>query len=127
MNLLLDTHAVIWFSENNKNLSEVAYKYISDVSNDCYISIASIWEMAIKLKIDKLHLEISLKEFVAELERRNFLFLPIEVNHILYLSHLDLHHKDPFDRLLISQSIKENMHLISRDSVFDDYNVKRIW
>jgi PIN domain nuclease of toxin-antitoxin system len=127
MELLLDTHTVIWFSENNGNLSDKAKYLISDTTNNCFVSIVSIWEMAIKIRINKLKLEINLTDFVDELKQRGFVFLPINIAHTILVSELDLHHNDPFDRLLISQSIIEKKQIISRDNIFDNYGIERIW
>jgi PIN domain nuclease of toxin-antitoxin system len=131
MNLLLDTHTIIWFCANSINLSESSKNLISNAKNNIHVSIVSLWEMAIKLKINKLNLDISLESFVQELKLRRFIFLPIKIEHILNVSKLDLYHKDPFDRLLISQAIVENMDIISKDEQFDDYlvdkSILRIW
>lgn len=131
MKYLLDTHTIIWYSENNPKISENIKKLISDSKNQIFISIASIWEMAIKLKINKLNLELPIEEFTEELRIRNFTFLPINIEHIVQTTKLDLNHKDPFDRIIISQAIIENMDLISRDDKFDnfliDININRLW
>ena len=127
MNYLLDTHTVIWFSENNPKLSKVASQYISDTNNNCFVSVASIWEMAIKLKLGKFNLEISLSDFVNVLTQRGFDFLPIKIEHTILVSDLELLHGDPFDRLLISQTIIEQLPIISKDGILDLYGVTRIW
>lgn len=127
MVLLLDTHAVIWFSENSNNLSIKAKNLIQDGSNKCLISIASIWEMAIKLNLKKLHLEMTLSDFINELVIRDFSLMSIKLEHVIKISDLAYHHNDPFDRLLISQSIIEKIPIISKDSVFEKYGIDRIW
>jgi PIN domain nuclease of toxin-antitoxin system len=127
MDFLLDTHTIIWFSQNNEKLSKFARELISDINNNCFISIASIWEMAIKLKLKKLSIDLSLNEFVNELSFRDFKFLDLKLEHVINVSDLDLFHKDPFDRIIISQSIIENIPIISIDQQFDKYPIKRIW
>ena len=127
MNYLLDTHSIIWFSEDNPKLSEKAYNIIKDSNNTLYLSYASIWEMAIKLKIGKLYLEIPLIDYVEEIKKRNIILLPINLDHIVQTSELELIHNDPFDRLIIAQSIIEDFQLISRDSIFDKYGIQRVW
>lgn len=127
MNYLLDTHSIIWFSQNNPKLSKKAKRIISNSENTCFISLATIWEMSIKLKLNKLFLENTLIEFVDELIKRDFILMNIQVEHVITAGSLDLIHNDPFDRLLISQSYLENIPIISKDMVFDNYGVLRIW
>jgi PIN domain nuclease of toxin-antitoxin system len=127
MDFLLDTHTIIWFSQNNEKLSKFAKEIISDINNNCFVSIASIWEMAIKLKLKKLSIDLNLSEFVDELANRDFKFLDLKLEHVINVSELDLFHNDPFDRILISQSIIENIPIISIDQQFDKYPIRRIW
>ncbi len=127
MNYLLDTHSIIWFSGDNPKLSEKANNIIRNSNNTLYLSLASIWEMAIKLKIGKLFLEIPLIDYVEEIQKRSIILLPINLDHIVHTNELKLIHNDPFDRLIIAQSIIEDIQLISRDSVFDKYGIQRVW
>lgn len=128
MNLLLDTHVFIWWSISPKRLSSQVEKLVSNVDNTLFLSLASIWEMQIKSQLGKLDLDVGLSELVQKQQEVNSLnLLPIEVNHIYALTNLADHHKDPFDRLIIAQSIVENIDLISIDKVFDQYLVNRIW
>jgi PIN domain nuclease of toxin-antitoxin system len=127
MNYLLDTHSIIWFSGDSPKLSEKAYNIIRNSNNTLYLSLASIWEMAIKLKIGKLYLEIPLIDYVEEIQKRSIILLPINLDHIVQTNELELIHNDPFDRLIIAQSIIEDIQLISRDSVFDKYGIQRVW
>ena len=127
MNLLLDTHAFLWFSEDSPNLSKNSKSLIENSENNCLISIASLWEMAIKISLGKLKIKIEFKNMVDEIVNHNFTILPITFEHTVELSSLYFHHRDPFDRLLISQAIIENLTLISADEVFDKYEIKRIW
>ena len=127
MNYLLDTHTIICFSVDNSKLSDEVIGIIKDTNNLMYVSLASIWEMAIKLKIKKLLLEIPLIDFVNEIITNNFLILPIEIEHIVYLNNLELYHNDPFDRLIIAQSKCEDLRIISKDIKFDNYDIERVW
>ena len=127
MNFILDTHTIIWFSENNPQLSDRAKDIISEADNDCFVSFVSIWEMAIKIKLDKLILEIELKDFIHELISRDFKLLEIKVDHLLNTMNLPFHHRDPFDRLLISQSQTEDIPIITKDYHFNNYNIQVIW
>jgi PIN domain nuclease of toxin-antitoxin system len=83
--------------------------------------------MAIKLKIRKLYLDIPLIDYVEEIQKRNIIILPIDLDHIVQTIELELIHNDPFDRLIIAQSIKEDVQLISRDTIFDRYDIQRVW
>ena len=127
MNLLLDTHTFLWFSEDNKSLSKNAKSLIEDIENNCIISIASLWEMAIKISLKKLKIKLDFKQMLEEINKHDFMLLPIDFEHTVELTSMEFHHRDPFDRLLIAQSIVENLTIISIDEIFDKYNVKRIW
>lgn len=128
MNLLLDTHSFLWFFEGNAMLSRKAKKAIENVENNKFVSIASIWEIAIKLSIGKLTLAINLEELKKEIVRNNFEILPLDFEHINGLSKLELIHKDPFDRIIISQAISEDYTIISRDTNFQLYSeLKLLW
>ncbi len=127
MNYLIDTQAIIWFAENNDQLSKTARKVMEDDNNVCFVSMATFWEMSIKINIGKLNLnDLSLSEFMDEVAENDFLILDIQRNHILENVLLTLHHRDPFDRLIIAQAISENMQIVSSDSTFDAYNIIRI-
>lgn len=128
MRLLLDTHTFLWFVLNDGKLSNTARQLIEDPSNVIIISPASYWEVAIKVRQKKLELYSSYDEFVKRgIEGNDFEILHIEPRHTSQLTTLPNHHKDPFDRLIISQSIVEQLPIISIDQVFDDYGVKRLW
>jgi PIN domain nuclease of toxin-antitoxin system len=127
MNLLLDTHTFLWFSEDNKSLSHKAKSLIEDSQNNCIISIASIWEMAIKISLKKLNLKLDYKDLLEEIYKHDFILLPIEFEHTVELSSMKFHHRDPFDRLLAAQSKVENLAIISKDEIFDKYEIQRIW
>jgi PIN domain nuclease of toxin-antitoxin system len=115
MNLLLDTHALLWFSEDNPQLSGKAKRAIEDMDNNCFVSMGPIWEIAIKISIGKISLKIDFGALEAELKDRNFDILPISFEHIMLLPQLEFHHRDPFDRLLIAQSLSEGFSLVSNE------------
>ena len=128
MRLQLDTHSFLWFVEGNAQLSPEARRLIEDEDNVKWLSMASVWELAIKISIGKLSLAQPLKEYLAgQMERNGILLLPIALPHVLRIQTLPLHHRDPFDRLIIAQSLTEGMPLISTDTKFDAYGVKRLW
>jgi PIN domain nuclease of toxin-antitoxin system len=128
MKLLLDTHVLIWWSSSSERLSTNVYNLITDTSNTLIFSIASIWEMQIKVQSGKLHLNLSLPNLIERQKQINDIkILPIELDHIYALEGLQNHHRDPFDRILIAQSIVEEIPLLSVDTVFDSYLVQRIW
>jgi PIN domain nuclease of toxin-antitoxin system len=128
VNLLLDTHSFIWFVEDNPSLSSHARTLIEEPTNDVFLSIANIWEMAIKVSLGKLDLSQPFDLFIPnQLLLNDITLLDITVSHTLRVATLPYHHRDPFDRLLIAQSLVEVMPLISIDSVFDAYGVNRLW
>lgn len=125
MKLLLDTHALIWYLEGSLQLPKTARVMIDNAENEVLISAVSLWEMSIKISLGKLKrpLNLSTLELAKHLEVLGFLILPILPTHLDILSSLPFHHKDPFDRLLIAQAIAENIPVLSRDAVFQDYPV----
>jgi len=126
--LLLDTHTFIWWVENAPQLSLNARKILENIDNKCFFSLASSWEMAIKSSIGKLKLTLPIKNYVPEhLAANDFKQLSISFRHVARVESLKWHHRDPFDRLIAAQAIEEKMILVSADSIFDLYNVKRIW
>ena len=130
MRLLLDTHTFLWFVNNAPPLTGTqALSLLQDNKNELLLSVASVWEMAIKAGIGKLALAQPLETFVPAQMRANAIgLLPIEPRHAFHVAQLPLHHRDPFDRLLIAQSIVEGMPLLSADATFDDYaGLQRIW
>lgn len=128
MRLLLDTHALIWWCDGGKQLSPEAFEAIADGHNEAYFSIASAWEMAIKTSLGKLQLQVELENFYRQVcEKHRFQPLRIEMDDCLATEPLPFHHRDPFDRLLVAQSLRQKLALVSRDEVFDLYGVARIW
>ena len=127
MALLLDTQIIIWLEENPANIAnEVRDQILAETT--AYFSKASVWEMAIKIKTGKLSLKQPLDLFIDNFQiDYKFKLLDISLQHIYQTQQLPLHHRDPFDRLLIAQSIIENIAIISSDSIFDAYGIRRIW
>ena len=128
MRYLLDTHAFLWIVAEDARLSLKARDIFSDGSIDIYLSVASIWEMAIKIKLGKLAIEGRLGHFIEKHAiSNNVRLLNISEQHVLPLERLPLHHKDPFDRLLVCQCLEDKFSLLSIDKAFDKYKVKRVW
>lgn len=128
MEVLLDTQAFLWLSSNNPLLTKHAKKVFLDEKNNFHLSIASIWEMAIKSSLEKLKLRPSLERFILnELQENSIDQLQISFQHVIKVKSLPFHHRDPFDRLLIAQALVEEMPILSSNKIFDKYNIKRIW
>src|SRR3972149_11517315 len=126
--LLLDTHVMLWFFWDDPQLSEKAKSLIEDANNRKLVSIASCWEIAIKVGLGKLDLGEPCRSFLPrEIARNNFELLPVSLDHFRMVEGLALHHGDPFDRLLIAQAMVENLSVVSTDAVFDQYGVSRLW
>lgn len=115
-------------SRRAKKLSDNVRNLLMDTNNSWLVSIASIWELQIKYQLGKLNLHLSLTNLIeTQKQVNNLKILPIELEHIYALDGLQNHHREPFDRILIAQSIFENIPLLSVDTVFDLYPVQRIW
>lgn len=128
MKLLLDTQAFLWITQDSPQLTASAKKFFLDSKNACYLSLASSWEMAIKISIQKLRLKQGLHTFIPQqLQVNHIQELPITFRHVVRVAKLPFYHRDPFDRLLVSQALEEDMSILSIDAVFDSYGVKRIW
>jgi PIN domain nuclease of toxin-antitoxin system len=130
MNVLVDTQSAIWFALNNPRLSRIARETIEDETNECHVSMAMFWEMSIKINLGKLDMAgLTLAEFMDKMDEHKFLTLFISREHILENERLLFlpKHRDPFDRLIISQAIFEQMPIVSNDPDFDNYPIRRIW
>lgn len=124
MKLLLDTHTFLWFVDDDPKLSNRLKDLIEDTSNVSYLSVASLWEMSIKFNLGKLTLDPNYEEFVnREVITSSIQLLNIELSHLRINATLPFHHRDPFDRLIIAQSIAENIPIVTLDSAFDKYSV----
>ncbi|MEW6210972.1 MAG: type II toxin-antitoxin system VapC family toxin [Acidobacteriota bacterium] len=128
MNLLLDTHTILWFFWDDPQLSDPAKDVITDPANRKLVSAVSYWEIAIKVSFKKLDLGEPFRSFMTrEIARNCFEILPISLNHAAVVSDMAFHHRDPFDRLLIAQAIWENIPIVSAYTAFDAYPITRIW
>jgi len=128
MQMLLDTHAFLWFIMGDSRISDTARELIQNDSNQPHVSMVSVWEMAIKNSIGKLDLGKPLEQLIPlELAQRGFIVLPISMSHCMAVARLPLHHRDPFDRLLVAQCLVEDIPLVSTDSQLDAYGVQRVW
>jgi len=127
MKVLLDTHTFLWFVNDSPELSNNAAELLeSDI--DLLLSIASLWEIAIKVNLKKLSLPDDYERFIPQQMSLNEIeLLPIALDHLNVVAKLPLHHRDPFDRMLIAQAIQEGIQIISVDTKFDDYEVERKW
>jgi PIN domain nuclease of toxin-antitoxin system len=125
MKLLLDTHIFIWSDEEPERIPQAQLSALEDETNELVLSVASVWEMQIKIQIGKLKLRLPLQEIIDEYRNANDLqLLPVEYRHVLALNQLPFHHKDPFDRIIIAQAVVEGFTLVSADTKFDVYPVK---
>ena len=128
MRLLLDTHTFLWFVLKDPQLIPLADTLITDATNDIIVSPASYWEIAIKVGKKKLDLLAPYDDFMKQgIDGNNFMILPIEPKHTSLLTTMPMHHKDPFDRLIISQALAEQLPVVSVDLEFDAYGVTRFW
>lgn len=128
MKILLDTQAFLWLSLDSPELSKKAKKVFLDEKNEFYFSLASVWEISIKVSIKKLKFEKSFEKIILQQFQENGINqLGINFRHLIKTAKLPFHHRDPFDRLLIAQALEEKLHIMSTDSVFDKYGIKRIW
>jgi PIN domain nuclease of toxin-antitoxin system len=122
--LLLDSHVFLWWVRADPALSRRARAAIGDVGNECFLSHASVWEMAIKASLGKLELTTSVERFVSEqCELNDIRPLAIALAHVVAVERLPFHHRDPFDRLLVVQARHEGMTLISHDPSLKAYGV----
>ena len=125
MNLLFDTHVFIWWADEPAKLKASITTALEDENNRLFLSDASIWEMQIKVQLGKIDLKLPLKALIESQQQENEVeILHITTNHILELENLPFHHKDPFDRILIAQSIVEGLTVITVDPEFRAYPVK---
>lgn len=127
MDLLLDTHSLIWFLNGDDKLSDMAKSAIEDPANSKIVSIASIWEIAIKISIDKFRFPKGFKYFLKIVEDNGFEILPITFEHAVKLSTLEFIHRDPFDRLLIAQCMADDLTIVTKDDYIKQYQIHTIW
>jgi len=126
--LLLDTHALVWFVDQDHLLSRPAHAAITDPANDLLLSAASIWEIAIKVGLNKRSLALPYREWIDRaMADLCVTVLPITSEYADAQTRLPYHHRDPFDRLLVAQAQVENVPLVSTDPVFAQYGITRLW
>ncbi len=124
MRILIDTHILIWHLEDDAHLSLARSEIIADPDNEILFSIASLWEIAIKLSRGKLAISKSIDDVVAYIEGSTSILFAIAPEHLIHVASLPFHHKDPFDRLIIAQSLVENIPILTSDSNFSAYGVE---
>lgn len=128
MRLLLDTHALLWFLNNDPKLTNLAKTAIEDPSNTRWLSPISLVEIALKVRLGKLILHRPFASlFPAELTANDIHLLPLETTHIEPLTTMPLHHRDPFDRLIAAAALTEGLTVVSADPAFDAYGLTRLW
>ncbi len=128
MRLLIDTRAFLWWVGDSRELSRRARAAIGGSRNECLVSIASGWEIAIKGSLGKLRIEGSLDRFLPEqIAANGFRPLPIDLKHAARVAALPFHHREPFDRLLAAQALEEDLALVTADPVFAKYGIRRVW
>jgi PIN domain nuclease of toxin-antitoxin system len=126
--LLLDTHAFLWWVDGAPGLGRRARAAVSNPDNEVFVSIASCWELAIKISLGKLRISQNLDRFVPEQLRLNgFSLFAIELRHVVGVAGLPFHHRDPFDRLLAAQALRDQLTIVSADRVFRKYGVTVVW
>jgi PIN domain nuclease of toxin-antitoxin system len=128
MRLLLDTHVLLWWHDQPARLTETAYDAINDPGNDVFISVVNGWEIQIKAQLGKLTLPKPLRVILQEEQATNgFRLLPVTIDHVYALDSFPLHHRDPFDRLLIAQAHQEGLTLVTHDPKLSPYSVSLLW
>jgi len=131
MQYLIDTHVFLWFVSQAKELSPTAKTLIEDGQNEIFIRIASLWEISIKTALGKLIIYGNYETVIDDVNDNSIQILPINFAHTVEQNRLPFHHRDPFDRIIVSQAIVENIDFISRDVIFDGYlkgkSIKRTW
>lgn len=127
MRLLLDTHAFLWFVAGDPRLSRRARRAVERDDARLLVSAASAWEMAIKISLGRLTVPVPLEEFLAGKLAEGFEFLPVDWHHAARVEGLAFHHRDPFDRLLVAQSLAEKLPLVTGDRIFRKYGVAVVW
>ncbi|MBI5215201.1 MAG: type II toxin-antitoxin system VapC family toxin [Ignavibacteriae bacterium] len=127
MKLLLDSHALLWFFNGDEKLSTTARAEIENKSNIKFVSSASIWEMAIKIHLKKLSFSSDVQGILSLIRQNGFAVLQLESEHFIHLTTLPFYHRDPFDRMIITQAICEDMTIVTKDKQFTPYEVKILW
>ncbi len=126
MRVLLDTQAIIWYLEGNQNLARKHREIIVNADSEVFVSMASLWEIAVKTTTGKLTISRSITEILKQLTLQSIEILSIEPGHVLQVATLSLDHPDPFDRMIIAQSKVEFLPVITNDPAYADYGIKLV-
>lgn len=126
MKSLLDTHTLIWFLNGDSVISEKARLEIENKEAN-YVSISSVWEIAIKISIGKLDLKYSFEKFLSRIQMYSFKILPVSAADALTVSLMPFHHRDPFDRMIIAQAMNNRLQILTKGNIFAKYNVEILW
>lgn len=128
MRLLLDSHTLIWAADDRTRLAPVAQSLLDDPTHDCLMSVATLWEVGIKFSLGRLRLSLPYRQWIeGAITDLDLFILPITLDHAERQVGLPWHHRDPFDRLLVAQSLVEGVPLVSADATLDAYGVARLW
>ena len=127
MSYILDTHTLLWFIENDTKLSSSAKSIIETFPKTIYVSVVSLQEIAIKVNIGKLEISASINKLLQFLTDQDIEVLPISNKHLSAYVNLPLHHRDPFDRMIIVQAIESKLTVLGTDETFDQYDISREW
>jgi PIN domain nuclease of toxin-antitoxin system len=127
MNYILDTHTLIWFLNGDNRISEKSREIIENQDNIKFVSIATVWEIAIKTSLDKFRFDKGFKKFLDLIEDNGFEIIPISFDHVLTVSTLQFIHRDPFDRLIVSQALTDKLTILTKDEYIEKYEVNTIW
>jgi PIN domain nuclease of toxin-antitoxin system len=125
--LLVDTHAFLWFMSGDTRMSAAARRALEDQESEWWLSAASVWELSIKSSLKRLVLPSPAAEYIGEKVQAGLRVLPVEWAHAALVEDLPLHHRDPFDRLLVAQAHVERLSVVTSDSVFRRYDVPVLW
>ena len=127
MDLLLDTHAFIWFMEGDDSLPEKSINAIKNISNNCFVSAASLWEIAIKVSLKKIELQSDFDKIIHFIADNDIDILSITFDHLQKLLTIPFYHRDPFDRIIIAQGLSENFTIVTKDKNFESYTDVILW
>ena len=127
MRYLLDTHVALWLFEGNKKLSQIAQNIIFGAENEIYVNIVSVWEVAIKVSLNKLDFDGGSDAFLSAIEANNIDLLGVSGDYVKMVEKLPFIHRDPFDRMIISSAIAEDLTIITIDENIQKYDVSWVW
>jgi PIN domain nuclease of toxin-antitoxin system len=127
MNLLVDTHAFLWFMAGDRRLSKRARRAIDNSEGEWWLSAASVWELSIKSSLGRVMLPATVDEYFSEKVRQGLRILAVDWTHAAAVERLPFHHRDPFDRLLVAQAQSERLAIVTKAPVFAKYGVRAVW